>query len=148
MNLKKAISRDCICLDLQSRSKNEVIEELIDILDKADKLQNRKAALKAVMDREKSMSTGMQNGIAIPHGKSDTVESLVAAVGVIREGIDFAALDGLPSQIFILTISPANRAGPHIQFLGEINRLLLADENREKLLQATNLDDFYDILSI
>jgi len=146
MNLKKAITPDCICLALKGRTKNDVIEELIDVLDQADKLKNRKAALKAVMEREKKMSTGMQHGIAIPHGKTDAVEGLVAAIGLIPEGIDFEALDGEPSQIFILTLSPANRQGPHIQFLGEINRVLTDEGNRGCLLAAQTADEIHEII--
>ena len=137
MNLKKALCKHNVKLSLEAETKNEVIEELIDVLDAAGKLKDRKAALKAVLEREMKMSTGMQNGIAIPHGKSRTVESLVVAIGLKPDGIDFASIDGKPCQVFILTVSPASRTGPHIQFLAEISRLLDNDSVRKELIQAT-----------
>ena len=147
MNLKKALSKHAVKLALEADSKDGVIEELINVLDAAGKLTDRKAALKAVMEREKKMSTGMQNGIAIPHGKSPTVESLVAAVGFKSDGIDFDSIDKEPSRVFILTVSPANRTGPHIQFLAEISRLLHDEDVRNALEQADTAEAVIEILN-
>jgi len=146
MNLKKALSKETITLALAAGTKEEVIEELLDLLVAAGKIRDRKAALKAVQEREKKMSTGMQNGIAIPHGKTDTVDGLVAALGISRQGIDFEALDGQLSSIFILTLSPVNRTGPHIQFLAEISRLLNSPECRQKILAATTQDEVQSLI--
>ncbi|MBP5786749.1 MAG: PTS sugar transporter subunit IIA, partial [Kiritimatiellae bacterium] len=93
------------------------------------------------LERERRMSTGMQNGIAIPHGKTDAVDCLIAAMGVKREGVDFGALDGEPSTIFVMTVSPDSRTGPHIQFLAEISRPLNDPAVREKILAATTPDE-------
>ena len=147
MNFKKALSRQAISLDLQGTTKDAVIEELIDLLDQAGKLRDRKAALKAVLDREKKMSTGMQSGVAIPHGKTDSVDALVAAVGLKKEGLDFDSMDGEPSKIFILTVTPANRTGPHIQFLAEISRLLNDESVRKRILNAGSDMELLDILT-
>ena len=84
------------------------------------------------------MSTGLQNGIAIPHGKSDTVENLVAAVGIKQEGVPFESLDNLPAQIIVVTLSPQNKPGPHIQFLAEISKALCDPAARENILRATS----------
>ena len=147
MNLKKALNRQAVSLDLRGTTKDAVIEELIDLLDQCGRLKDRKAALKAVQDREKKMSTGMQNGIAIPHGKTESVDALVAAVGLKKEGIDFDSMDGQPSTIFILTVTPANRTGPHIQFLAEISRLLNDEAVRRRLLLAGSDMEVIDILT-
>ena len=147
MNIRKAICKEAISISLQAREKTAIIEELIDLLVDSGRVTDRKSALKSVLERAKKMSTGMHHGVAIPHGKTDTVEGLVAAIGVIPEGADFDAMDGQASQIFILTISPANRAGPHIQFLAEISRLLNREEIRGKLLEADGIDAVYDLLS-
>ena len=147
MNLKKALSKHSVKLSLEAGEKDGIIEELIDVLDAAGKLSDREAALKAVRDRERKMSTGMQNGIAIPHGKSPTVESLVAAVGFKPEGCDFDSIDGKPCQVFILTISPANRTGPHIQFLAEISRLLHEEAVRKELVEADSSESVIEILT-
>ena len=82
------------------------------------------------------MSTGLQEGIAIPHGKTDTVESLVAAIGIKKDGVPFDSLDGRPAQIIALTLSPANKPGPHIQFLAEVSKALGMAAVREQLLAA------------
>jgi PTS system nitrogen regulatory IIA component len=146
MNLKKALSKETISMELKSSDKSSVIEEMVDLLMAAGKIRDRKAALKAIVEREKKMSTGMQNGIAIPHGKSDTVDGLVAALGVSKTGIDFQSLDGEPAHIFVMTLSPVNRTGPHIQFLAEISRLLNSPEAREQLLSAQSEEEMLNVL--
>lgn len=146
MNLRNAITRDGIRLGLQSDSKSEVIEELLDFMVESGKISDRKSAQKAIIEREKKMSTGMHHGIAIPHGKTDTVSSLVAVIGVKREGIEFDALDKGVSTIFVMTVSPANRAGPHIQFLAEISRLLNDEAVRKKIVGAQSSEEIYDIV--
>ena len=147
MNLKKAVKPAAVTLDLQGDTKDAVIEELIDLLVAAGSITDRDAACTAVKNRESKMSTGMQDGIAIPHGKSETVATLVAAVGIHRRGIDFDAIDKQPCTIFILTISPTNRTGPHIQFLAEISRLLNNASVRQQLLEADTPESMIEILT-
>lgn len=147
MNIRKTLTKEVVSLDLQGLDKEQVIEELLDILVEAGKVSNRKAAQKAIWDRERKMSTGMQNGIAIPHGKSDCVESLVVAVGVHKAGIDFQSLDQQPAHFFIMTISPANRTGPHIQFLAEVSRQLNDNQVRDRILNAATKEAVIDILA-
>ena len=150
MNLRKVMTPAAITVALKSDTKEGIIEELVDLLMATGKIKDPKArqeAVKAVLDREKKMSTGMQNGIAIPHGKTDTVETLVAAIGLKKAGVDFQALDGLPSQIFIMTLSPDTRTGPHIQFLAEISRQLSDAGIRERILKAATPEEVLDILA-
>ena len=147
MNLRKVLSRSVISCDLPGRSKDEVLHALMDILMTTGKVRDREAAMKSILDREQKMSTGIQNGVAIPHGKTDVVDDLVACFGIKREGIDFDALDGEKSRIFIMTLSPVNRSGPHVQFLAEISQLLTDAEKREKLLDAATPDEVLDILT-
>lgn len=147
MNIRKAICKEAIRPKLESRTKQGIIDELVDLLVDAGRIQDRKAALKAVQEREKKMSTGMHHGVAIPHGKTETVDGLVAAIGLVPEGMDFESMDGELARIFILTVSPANRAGPHIQFLAEISRLLNRADVREKLLVAREIDDIFDLMT-
>jgi fructose-specific phosphotransferase system IIA component len=144
MNPKRILTPETVVLKLESASKEGVIEELIDVLVTAGRIRDRKVALKCVMERERKMSTGLQNGIAIPHGKTDTVESLVAAIGIKKEGIPFDSLDGQPAQIILITISPANRTGPHIQFLADISRSLHDNAIREKVLNAVSADELLE----
>jgi PTS system nitrogen regulatory IIA component len=147
MNLKKILTADSILPELKADSKKGVIEEMVAFMAAAGKFTGRTAAVQAVLAREEKMSTGMQNGIAIPHGKTDAVDQLVAAVAIHRNGVDFASMDGKPSNIFIMTLSPENRAGPHIQFLAEISKVLSRPQLREKLLNAATVDEILNLLT-
>ena len=147
MNLKKVLSPDTVWVDLKADTKNGIIEEMIDRLVAAGKVKDREGALKAVLDREAKMSTGLQHGVAVPHGKSDSVDSLVAAVGLNKSGVDFDAMDDVPSTIFVMTLSPVKHSGPHIQFLAEVSRLLTQPAQRETLLAAKTHAEIYAILT-
>ena len=146
MNLKKPLTVETICLDLKGATKEAILAEMVDLLVASGHIRDRDAVLKAVLEREKRMSTGMQNGIAIPHGKTDSVDCLVAALGIKPAGVDFGALDGQPSNVFVMTVSPDSRTGPHIQFLAEISRPLNDASVRAKLLAATSPDEVLHLL--
>lgn len=145
MNLRKILSTDVIQIGLKSKDKNDVIEELIDLLMKSGKITDRQMVLECILDREQKMSTGIQFGIAIPHGKSDAVEEMVACIAIEKNGIDFDALDKQPSTIFIMTISPESKIGPHVQFLAEISQLLKEESSRKKILNAGTKEEILDI---
>ncbi len=147
MNLNKVLSPDPVWVDLKADTKQGIIEEMIDRLLAAGKISDRQAVLTAVLEREAKMSTGMQNGVAIPHGKTDAVTGLVAAIGLNKEGVNFDSMDGSPSTIFIMTISPTHRTGPHIQFLAEVSRLISQPAEREKLLAARTHAEIYETLT-
>jgi len=147
MSLLKYLTLETVTTDLQGTSKQEIIENLLDILMRTGKVKDRKAALDAVLDRERKMSTGMETGIAIPHGKTDAVDELVAAVGITRSPVDFEALDKQPSRIFIMTLSSSQRTGPHIQFLKEISELLRSADMRRKLVAAKEPREILRILA-
>lgn len=147
MNIRKVLQKESISLSLTAKDKSGIIEELLDLIVRTGRIQDRKAVLKAILEREKKMSTGMHHGLAIPHGKTDTVDTLYAAVGLVPEGVDFDSQDGSPCRIFILTVSPLNRAGPHIQFLAEISRLLNRQDVRDELLAASSEEELYTILT-
>jgi len=132
---------------LQGDTKDSIIAELIDALERDGKLPDRDEAFKAVMDREATMSTGLENGVALPHGKSTTVPKLVAAFGLKPEGVDFKALDGQPSHLFVLVVSAVTRASEHIQFLGELGRALMCPAVREKLLEVETIGGVADVLT-
>jgi PTS system nitrogen regulatory IIA component len=99
------------------------------------------------MDREQKMSTGMKHGIAIPHGKSASVKDLVACIGISDASIDFDALDKEPCRIFIMTLSPLEKTGPHLQFLAEISLLFKSAEKRAEILKAAAPEDIMRILA-
>ena len=147
MNLQKVLNPAVVSLELAGTTKPEVIDELLALIVGTGKVADVDAARRALIERERKMSTGMQHGVAIPHGKTDAVESLHACVGIHRDGIDFESLDGEPSKIFVMTLSPLNRAGPHIQFLAEISRLLNSPERREAMIAATDAGELLEILT-
>jgi PTS system nitrogen regulatory IIA component len=147
MNLKTVLTAETINLHLKGSTKDEIINELLDILVAAGKITDRKSALSAVMDREQKMSTGMKHGIAIPHGKSNTIQDLVACVGISDKPVDFDSLDHEPCRIFIMTLSPVEKTGPHLQFLAEISLLFKSAEKRQEILNAKSPEELIKILA-
>jgi len=147
MNLKSVLTEDTVCLHLKGTTKNEIISELLDILVNAGKISDKEAALAAVMNREQKMSTGMKHGIAIPHGKSTCVDDLVACIGVSENPVDFDSLDNEPCRIFILTLSPVEKTGPHLQFLAEVSQLFKSADKRKEIIGAESANTIIRVLS-
>ncbi|HKJ86007.1 MAG TPA: PTS sugar transporter subunit IIA [Spirochaetia bacterium] len=145
--LKESLSIDLVTTQLVGRNKHEVIEALMELISKSGKIIDREQALRDVLDHEAGMSTGMENGIAIPHAKTDAVDELVACVGITRRKIDFENLDRKPSQIFIMTLSPKSGTGPHVQFLAEISRLLTDAKTRKAMIKAKSDEDLLHVLT-
>jgi Kef-type K+ transport system membrane component KefB/mannitol/fructose-specific phosphotransferase system IIA component (Ntr-type) len=140
------IEPQTISLDLRGETKEEIITELVDMLAAAGKLLDRDAALTAVFEREKSMSTGMEHGIALPHGKTDGIADIAVAVGIKRKGINFDSMDGEPSRLFILVVSPKKAGGPHVQFLAAVGSVLKDEALREAVIHAASVDEAVQLL--
>jgi fructose-specific phosphotransferase system IIA component len=138
MNLLSVLDERTIVLDLKGQTKTDIIDELLDVLMVTGKVNDRTVARQAIMDREQSLSTGMKNGIALPHGKTEAVGEMIACIGLSRTGVPFESMDGEPSNLFIMTLSPKNKTGPHLQFLAEVSRLFKSEEKREHLAKATS----------
>jgi PTS system nitrogen regulatory IIA component len=147
MNLRDVLTVDTVSLHLKGTTKEEIIGEMLDILVAAGKVTNKKVALECVLDREQKMSTGMKHGIAIPHGKTDTVSDLVACIGVSDKPVDFDSLDKEPCRIFVMTLSPVNKTGPHLQFLAEVSLLFKSAEKRQEILETSDKAKIIDILT-
>jgi mannitol/fructose-specific phosphotransferase system IIA component (Ntr-type) len=147
MDLKSILSRDTVALNLKGRTKEELIEELLQVAMRSGKIGDINAARKAVLERERRMSTGMKHGIAIPHGKTETVKELVACIGVSDQAVDFDALDREPCRIFIMTLSPADKTGPHLQFLAEVSLLFRSAEKRAAILAAKTPEEVLKVLT-
>ncbi len=145
--LKESLSVDLVTTQLAGRNKHEVIAALMDLICKSGKINDREQALRDVLDHEAGMSTGMENGIAIPHAKTDAVDELVACVGITKRKIDFENLDRKPSRIFIMTLSPRSGTGPHVQFLAEISRLLTDVKTRKAIVKARTDEELLQILT-
>ena len=121
--------------------------ELIDVLDGAGLLQNKQAVRDAVFTRERTRSTGIGSGIAIPHGKCNAVKELVMALGVAPEPIEFQSVDKKPVSIVILLVSPLDQTGPHIQALAQVSRLMLDEAFKTALEQAASTEAASKLLS-
>jgi fructose-specific phosphotransferase system IIA component len=147
MILTKILQPNCVKVPVENKDKEAVITELVDLLDANGLLLDRDVALDAVLTRERTRSTGTGAGIAIPHGKCNAVKELVMAIGIAHEPIEFESVDGKPVTILILLVSPANQTGPHIQALASISRLMLNEEFKQKLEQATSADEVYELLN-
>ena len=137
----------CVIMNLKPKSKQEIIYELVELLYKNGKIKDTEAVYNAVLERENSMTTGLQDGIALPHAKTDAVDTLCAAVGIVPEGTDFNSLDGKPAQIIILSVAPKSNPGSHLEFLSSISSVLQNEENRKRMLAAKYPKDVVDILT-
>ena len=141
MKLSNLLSPDLIKIPLESKDKEGVIREMVDVLSKNGKVIDPEAVLEAVLEREKVMSTGVGQGIAIPHGKTESVTGVVAALGISPDDIDFQAIDEQPVHIVFLLLAPPYETGLHLKALSRVSRLLSKEEFREKLLQASNAEE-------
>ena len=146
MNLRKIITPATVLLRLSASDKDGVIEEIVNFMDSAGLISDRRAVLRCIQERERKMSTGMTGGLAIPHGKTGSVDSLVACLALKPEGVEFGALDGTPCTVFVATVSPKNRTGPHIQFLAEISRLLTDPARVQRILEARTEAEAVELL--
>lgn len=135
-DLLKLLDPACVALKLRGTTKEEIISELVGVLHAAGRIEDRILVTHDVLQRERTMSTGMQHGIALPHAKTDGTVSLAVAVGIKREGVDFDSIDGGPSRLFILIVSPKKSFGPHIQFLAAIGAVLKDERVREDVFSA------------
>jgi len=148
MKIMDFLNKKAICANLKSVDKEGVIKELIDILADAGTIKGKKDEItKILMAREALGSTGIGQGVGIPHGKSSHMKSLVAAFGLSKKGVDFESLDGEPTYIFFLLLAPEDSAGPHLKALARISRLLKDKYIREMLKQAESEKDIIKIIS-
>ncbi len=123
MALIDLIEESVIRAPLTARNKEDAIRELVDTLAAAGRILNPAQALQAVLEREAKGSTGLEEGIAVPHGKTAAAPALTIAIGVAPNGIDFASMDGKPARLLFLILAPPDQAGPHIEALAEIARM-------------------------
>jgi len=140
------IAPEHIILELKGETKEEIITELIDVLVVKDELINREQVLADVFEREKTMSTGMEHGIAIPHAKTDGISYNAVVVGIKKEGVNFDSMDGQPSRIFILIVSPKKASGLHMQFIAAVGSILRDEALREQVINAETVQDAADLL--
>ncbi|MBI4846409.1 MAG: cation:proton antiporter [Candidatus Omnitrophica bacterium] len=136
-------------VDLEADTKERIIRELTELLVVSGQLSPaaQDEVVRDILEREASMSTGMQDGIALPHAKSSAVSHITAVVGLKKKGVEFNSLDKNLSRIFVMTLSPKITHEPYLQFLAEISKVLTVPENRSKLLASLTREQMYEILT-
>ena len=146
MRLSEMLKPANIKLGLEAGAKNEAIKELVDLLAANGEVQDAKKVLEAVLERETTRTTGIGNGLAIPHGKCNGTDHLIMALGKAKTPIDFQAIDGRPVTWIWLLTSPPDKTGPHIHALARISRLMTIDKFRQALAGAKTPQEVFDIV--
>lgn len=141
------LTLECINLNLKGQTKQEIIDEMVEILYQGGKLNDKEEYKKAILAREAQSSTGLEEGIAIPHAKTSAVKIPSIAFGLSKNGVDYESLDGEPSKLFFMIAAPANASDTHIEILSKLTTMLLDDEIREKLLEVKTEQEVIDILT-
>lgn len=146
MKILDVLQKETILPDLKSRDKKGVIEELVAPVIPLAHVK-REDLVKVLMERERLGSTGIGGGIGIPHGKLRDLQSLILSFGLSRKGVDFESMDGRPTHIFFLLITPENSTGLHLKLLARISKLLKNDAFKAKLLNAADRDEIFDVIT-
>lgn len=147
MKILDILDKRSIIPQLASRNKEGVLRELVHVLSLLDKQVNEDRTMDILLERENLGSTGIGEGVAIPHGKSKDAKKILASFGKSQRGLDFQSLDGRPTHLFFLLIAPENSAGMHLKALAQISRLMKDQAFRKRLMEANSADEIYSIFS-
>ncbi len=147
MKLIDILEESAIVADLRAGTKTEALESLVDAMTAANPALRKEELLQVLLEREELGSTGIGDGIAIPHGKSQEISEIVSGFGLSKQGIEFDSLDGKPAHLFFLLVAPENSVGTHLKMLARISRMLKNVEFRQKLLEANSQQDIYRIIA-
>jgi PTS system nitrogen regulatory IIA component len=147
MKIAEFLSPQAVVADLQAKSKADVLRELSESLSRAHPGLTPERLVEVLQDREKLGSTGIGEGVAIPHGKLAGIGQLLASFGVARGGVDFEAIDGKPTQLFFALIAPENSAGVHLKALARISRLFKNPRFRQAILEAKSSAEIHALIS-
>lgn len=146
MKILDVLTQETINVELKANDKKGILDELV-----APVAQYTGAShdelVKVLMERERLGSTGIGGGIGIPHGKYKDLESLALGFGLSRKGVDFESLDGRPTHIFFLLLTPENSAGIHLKLLARISKLLRDDDIKARLMQADTPEDVMAVIA-
>lgn len=147
MKVSELLKPEFIISDLKGETKEEIINELIDLFKDDSRIEDIEKVRSAVLDREKVMSTGVGKGFSIPHGKTNAVKEIIGAFGKIKSGIDYDALDGNPVNLVFLLVGKDNLISTHIKLLSRISRLMNKDDFRHRLIEANNADEIVKLFN-
>ncbi len=135
MKISDILEEKLVVPNLPGSTKEQVIDALVDLVALSPKVLDKQKVRSAIFEREKIMSTGVGNGFAIPHGKTDAVSDIVAAFGITAQPIPYQSLDDKPVRLVFLLVGKENLVGPHIKLLSRISRLMNKEDFRNKLLE-------------
>jgi fructose-specific phosphotransferase system IIA component len=145
MKISDILTDDLVLTGLQGKAKDDIIDAMIDLVATSPKVLDKEKVRKAIFERERIMSTGVGNGFAIPHGKTDAVTDIVAAFAVTAEPIDYQSLDEKPVRLVFLLVGKDNLVGPHIKLLSRISRLMNKEDFRKRLLAQQTSHDIIEM---
>ncbi len=143
MNLSDALREACVITDLTGETKGEALTELVSALKREGLIADADEALKVILERERLGSTGIGEGVAIPHGKMKGLDTILCAFGRSKKGIDFGAVDGQPVHIFFLLLAPEETTGLHLKMLSRISRILRESSFRKRLMEQAEAEQLY-----
>jgi fructose-specific phosphotransferase system IIA component len=144
MKISDILTENLVATGLPGNTKNEVIDAMIELVASSPKVMDKEKVRKAIFEREEIMSTGVGNGFAIPHGKTEAVSDIVAAFAVTAQPIDYQSLDEKPVRLVFLLVGKDNLVGPHIKLLSRISRLMNKEEFRRRLLDMKSPREILD----
>jgi PTS system nitrogen regulatory IIA component len=147
MKITDILDEVSVIQDLSSTSKKGILEELSTVLVERGKLPDRDKVVEVLLEREKLGSTGIGDGIAIPHGKMKGIKGLVTSFGRSIKGVNFDSIDNKPTHLFFLLVAPENSAGIHLKALARISRLLKDSSFRSRLMEARDRQDLFRIIA-
>ena len=147
MKIAEFLQPHAVVSELAARSKQEVLQELSRAMAAANPALSQERLVNALREREKLSSTGIGEGIAIPHAKLSELTQLLASFGVSHPGIDFDAIDGKPTHLFFALIAPENSAGIHLKALARISRLFKSAQFRSSIMQAQSAEEIYALIA-
>jgi PTS system nitrogen regulatory IIA component len=147
MKILDILDKRLIIPQLTSKTKEGVLRELVHVISETDRQVSEDRLIEILLERESLGSTGIGEGVAIPHGKSREVKKILASFGRSLPGLDFQSLDGKPTYLFFLLIAPENSAGLHLKALAQISRLMKDQAFRKRLMEADSADEIYAIFS-
>ena len=146
MKITDLLKKDSIDLNVQAQSKEELLKKAVKLMQNNGNINNQEEYLKLVMNREKEGSTGIGEGIAIPHGKGESISKPGLAAMVIPDGADFESLDGKPVKLLFLIAAPNSKENIHLEVLSRLSTLLMDEDFREKLIHAKSKEEFLHII--
>lgn len=144
-NLTSILDPDCIEMNLKSDTKEGIIEELISLFESKKMIKNKDEVMKEVLEREGVISTGMENGFAIPHARTMYIDRVQMAVGIKKSGIDFDSIDKLPTKVIVLLLSSEKTNDPHIQILASLSTMFMGSSTMRDLLNAKSKKEVWKV---